>query len=82
MTLNEILNALLDYACKNQLCENNNVARYLFGVKIIGLLTPKPSELISQFKQYYQKNPKVASDFFINLIKIVIILITIKLKKI
>lgn len=64
MTLNEILNALLDYACKNQLCENDNVARSLFSVKIIGLLTPKPSELISQFKQYYQKNPKTASDFF------------------
>ncbi|MBZ7941284.1 UDP-glucose--hexose-1-phosphate uridylyltransferase [Campylobacter molothri] len=64
MKLNEILNALLDYACENKLCKNDNISRSLFCVKIIGLLTPKPSELISQFKQYYQKSPKKASDFF------------------
>lgn len=82
MKLNEILNDLLDYAYENKLCKNDNISRSLFGVKIIGLLTPKPSELISQFKQYYQKSPKKASDFFINLTKAVIISISIKLKKI
>ncbi|TKX29472.1 UDP-glucose--hexose-1-phosphate uridylyltransferase [Campylobacter aviculae] len=64
MALEDILNTLLDYACKNKLCEDNSIARSLFDVKIMGLLTPKPSELISQFKQYYQKDPKKASDFF------------------
>lgn len=64
MSLEEILNALLHYACKNKLCENNITARELFDTKIMGLLTPKPSEVLSEFKKNYEKSPKKASDFF------------------
>lgn len=64
MPLEEILNALLNYACKKKLCEDDSIARTLFDTKIMGLLTPKPSELILEFNKNYKKSPKKASDFF------------------
>ena len=47
--LKDILAVILDYACENGLCENSVVYRDLFDTKIMGLLTPKPSEVIRAF---------------------------------
>lgn len=67
--LKEILESILDYACENALCENSVVYRDLFDTKIMGLLTPKPSEVIKEFKDNYKKSPKQATDYYYNFSK-------------
>lgn len=66
-SLEEILGAILDYACANGLCEDSVVYRDLFDTKIMGLLTPRPSEVIKKFNSEYEKSPKDATDFYYNL---------------
>lgn len=66
-SLEEILGAILDYACENGLCEDSVVYRDLFDTKIMGLLTPRPSEVISKFNAEYEKSPKDATDFYYHL---------------
>lgn len=65
-SLEEILKVILDYACEKGICENSVVYRDLFDTKIMGLLTPRPSEVISKFKNKYEKSPKDATDFYYN----------------
>lgn len=65
-SLQEILAVILDYACENGLCENSVVYRDLFDTKIMGLLTPRPSEVIRKFKSEYEKSPENATDFYYN----------------
>ena len=49
--LEQILAAVLDYACANGLCDDNITARDLFDTKIMGLLTPMPREVIRTFRE-------------------------------
>ena len=65
--LKEILEVILDYACENGLCENSVVYRDLFDTKIMGLLTPRPSEVIRQFSLKYAESPEAATDYYYNL---------------
>lgn len=62
--LEEILKAILDYACENGLCEDSVVYRDLFDTKIMGLLTPRPSEVIKKFFSEYEKSPEAATSFY------------------
>lgn len=64
--LEEILGAILDYACANGLCEDSVVYRDLFDTKIMGLLTARPSEVIRKFNAEYEKSPEAATDFYYN----------------
>ncbi len=66
-SLEEILGAILDYACENGLCEDSVVYRDLFDTKIMGLLIPRPSDVIRKFNAEYEKSPKDATDFYYNL---------------
>lgn len=65
-TLEEILKVILDYACANGLCEDSVVYRDLFDTKIMGLLTPPPSEVIRNFQTAYEKSPQAATDYYYN----------------
>lgn len=65
--LKEILEVILDYACENGLCENSVVYRDLFDTKIMGLLTPRPSEVIREFNSKYAESPECATDYYYNL---------------
>ena len=65
--LEEILASILDYAVENGLCEDSVVYRDLFDTKIMGLLTPKPSEVISKFNELYKDSPKKATDYYYKL---------------
>ena len=70
MTVEEmepVLKELLDYACEKGLIEDSIVYRDLFDTKIMGLLTPRPSEVIRTFREKYEKNPKEATDYFYKL---------------
>ncbi len=62
--LEEILAGVLDYACKNGLCEDNITARDLFDTKIMGLLTPMPREVIATFRSLYEEDPQKATDWY------------------
>ncbi len=65
--LEKILAVILDYAVKNGLCEDGVVYRDLFDTKIMGLITPRPSDVIKKFNSLYEKSPKDATDFYYKL---------------
>ncbi|MBR3148945.1 MAG: UDP-glucose--hexose-1-phosphate uridylyltransferase [Eubacterium sp.] len=62
--LEEILGAILDWACENGLCEDSVVYRDLFDTKLMGLLTPRPSDIIKRFNELYNDSPKAATDYY------------------
>ena len=66
--LEEILTDLCDYAGENGLLESNSVVyRDLFDTKLMGVLTPRPSEVIKTFSALYALSPKAATDYFYKL---------------
>ncbi len=67
ITLEEILKGILDYACENGLCENSVVYRDLLDAKIMGVLLPRPSEVIKTFKEKYADSPEEATDYYYHL---------------
>lgn len=62
--LEELLGGILDYAADKGIIEDNIVARDLFDTKIMGAVTPKPSQVIDQFKSIYASDPSAATDYF------------------
>lgn len=63
--LEGILAEMLDYAHESGLMpEDDIVHRDLFDTKIMGILTPRPSEVISTFHALYEKSPRQATDFY------------------
>ena len=65
--LEELLKAILDYAVEKGLCEDSVVYKDLFDTKVMGTLTPRPSEVIKKFSAEYEKSPKDATDYYYNL---------------
>lgn len=62
--LESTLAQLLDYACEKGLCESSVVYRDLFDTKLMGALTPRPSEVELEFFTLYDRSPKEATDYF------------------
>lgn len=67
VSLQELLGVLLDYACEKGLCENSVVYRDLFDTKIMGALTPRPSQVIGEFNKLYDQAPEKATDYYYRL---------------
>ncbi len=66
--LEEILGGMLDYACEQGMIEDNITARDLFDTKIMGLLMPRPSEVIENFWTLYQEeSPEAATEYYYDL---------------
>ncbi len=65
--LEELLKILLDYACENGICEDSVVYRDLLDTKIMGVLTPRPSQVISKFNTLYAESPEKATEYYYNL---------------
>ena len=63
-SLENILKALLDYACEKGIIENSIVYRDLFDTKLMACLTPRPSEVIGKFRADYEESPVKATDNF------------------
>ncbi len=63
-SLEEILNGIVDFAVKTGLIEDSIVYRDLFDTKIMGLLLPRPSEVIESFNKFYEESPEKATDFY------------------
>ena len=59
------LAGLLDYAAEHGLIDGESIVqRDLFDTKLMGVLTPRPSEVIGKFFEYYKNSPKDATDYF------------------
>lgn len=65
--LEAVLKDLLDYACEKGLTQDSVVYRDLFDTKIMGLLTPRPGEVIRTFRAKYASDPREATDYFYKL---------------
>ena len=66
--LEEILGALCDYAYENGKIEENTVTyRDLFDTKLMGILTPRPSEVIRNFTANYAISPECATNYYYDL---------------
>ena len=63
--IEEILSDINDFAFENGLIPDNGVTqRDLFDAKIMGLLTPRPSEVIAKFRELYKEDPAKATDWY------------------
>lgn len=63
--LEEILTHLLDYAYEQGILKDNSIVfRDLFDTKIMGLLIPRPSEVVNRFQKLYKVSPKEATDYY------------------
>ena len=66
--LEEILGALCDHAYEKGLIEENTVTyRDLFDTSLMGILTPRPSEVIRSFAANYAISPIAATDYYYDL---------------
>ena len=66
--LEDILTEMLDYAYENGITKENSIVyRDLFDTKIMSLLVPRPSEVISKFNELYKNDKKAATDYFYTL---------------
>lgn len=66
--LDAILSDMCDIAYeKGLIAENSVVYRDLFDTKIMGLLTPRPSEVIEKFRKLHDDSPEKATDYFYDL---------------
>ena len=65
--LEKVLADILSYAVESGKINDNVTERDLFDTKIIGVLMPRPSEVIKTFYEKYEKDPKEATDYYYNL---------------
>ena len=62
--IEEILRGLLDYAVEAGICAGDITSRDLFDTKLMGLITPMPSQVIRIFREKYARDPKEATDWY------------------
>ena len=63
----DCLNDLCAYACENGIIEDTSNRRDLFDTKLMGLLTPRPSHVVSHFNELYKLSPNKATEYFYKL---------------
>ena len=62
--LAEILAALTDNAVARGLCADDTTSRDLFDTRLMGALTPRPSQVRRQFFDLYAQSPQAATDWY------------------
>ena len=68
LSLEELLGALCDYAVENGIIPDCGVTgRDLFDTRLMGLLTPRPSEVVKKFQSLYAASSKQATDYYYRL---------------
>ena len=63
----ECLNVLCDYAVENGQINDTIAERDLFDTRLMGCVTPRPSEVVRKFWSLYAESPKTATDYFYKL---------------
>ena len=67
-SLTEILDTVMGYAIEKGLMEGDSVVfRDLFDTEIMGILCPRPSEVVNKFYELYKNDPAAATDYFYRL---------------
>ena len=66
MSLEEILQGLLDDAATRKVCGDDITSRDLFDTKLMGILTPPPREVHQIFSELYGQSPETATDWYYN----------------
>ena len=65
IVLPEVLNNLTDAAYDRYIIKSDDiVTRDLFDTKLMGIMTPKPSQVIKEFRERYKESPEKATEFF------------------
>ena len=67
--IQDMLSVLLDYACEKGICNDSVVYRDLLDTKIMGVLTPRPSDVINKFNSLYKQSPEKATEYYYDLSK-------------
>lgn len=66
--LEKILGEMMDCAHEAGILPQDDIThRDLFDTKIMGMLMPRPSEVIGKFHEIYEKSPEEATDYFYKL---------------
>lgn len=63
-SLREILTSLCEYAAEQGIIEKTQTAFDLFDTRLMGILTPRPGEVISEFCENYMESPETATDWY------------------
>ncbi|MGL5617121.1 MAG: UDP-glucose--hexose-1-phosphate uridylyltransferase [Sarcina sp.] len=63
-SIEEILDNLTTFAVKEKLIEDSLINREIFSIELMAAITPRPSEVIKEFKKRYEISPKEATDYF------------------
>lgn len=66
-SLYDILDAMLEYAVENGLCEADTTDKDLFDTRIMNCIMPRPSEVVETFYELYNEDPKKATDWYYDL---------------
>lgn len=67
IVLEEVLNELLDEACKRDMIMDSIVYRDLFDAKLMNCLLPRPAQIQTAFWELYKSSPKAATDYYYKL---------------
>ena len=62
--LEEILGEILDWAVAQGRIEDGTTSRDLFDTKLMGRLTPRPSQVRAAFAEKYARSPEEATDWY------------------
>ena len=65
--LEPILAELIAYGVEHGLLDDSITEKDLFDSRLMGLLTPRPSEVIRKFKALYAESPEKATDYYYHL---------------
>ena len=65
--LDEILGEILDWAAEQNIIEDDITSRDLFDTKLMGVLTPRPSQVIAEFEKKCSVSPVEATDWYYKL---------------
>ena len=81
-SLEIILASLCDIALQKGIIPNNSVAeRDLFDTQLMGVLTPRPSEVQRKFKELYKESPQKATDYYYHISRASDYIRTYRIKK-
>lgn len=67
VVLVDLLDAINDYAIENEIIGDSITERDLFDTKVMGVITPRPSEIIREFNTLYEESPEKATDWYYDL---------------
>jgi len=62
--LEKILAELIAFGIDKGLLDDSITEKDLFDARLMGILTPRPSEVIRRFRSLYEESPEKATDFY------------------